>query len=296
MRSFLLPISGWLSCLIGIQLASDQVYGAPVTFEIDSARSRITVSGSVIGNTLQEQAPGSLTTSFSGLIKAELGESSLQFTGQSQLDAQTNGVWEPMPGGQAGTAAADYGALANTFLGEAKGAFRNLVLDMTSALLALRNGSFDSAALVFAFPEDTSAAFDYTTGFLGSGTRQLSGLSTNRIVNGATLVSTGGVQTLTIKIAAEFKFKAISDDDSVVQLTGQIVAASAALPVITSIIATNQGVTIRVEGAAGEQYRLQSSRDLINWSARDADVTAQSGHYIFSAKLLDNLEFFRISK
>jgi hypothetical protein len=150
--------------------------------------------------------------------------------------------------------------------------------------------------LTFVFPENSPAAFDYATGFLGSGTRPLSGLSTNRIVNGATLVSTGGVQTLTIKIDSEFKFKAITDDDSIVQLTGQIVATSVALPVITAISVSSQSVTIQVEGTSGQQYRLQSSKDLVNWSARAAEVTAQAGHYVFTAKPGSTLEFFRVSK
>jgi hypothetical protein len=43
---------------------------------------------------LQEQGPGSLTSSFSGKILADLTGTGIQFTGGSAIAAETNGVWE----------------------------------------------------------------------------------------------------------------------------------------------------------------------------------------------------------
>jgi len=293
MRKTLTP--GAVCCLLAAVTTIYKVAAAPITFSIDP-QSKITISGNVAGIPLQEQGAGSLTTTFSGSIIADVTGWSIKFTGGSQIDARTNGVWEPLPGGGPGSAPADFRALATTPFGAANGAFRNLLLDVTSSVLTLNNGNFDSAALAFGFLAESSSTFDYSAGLLGSGSRTLSGLATNRVTSGATLTSVGGADTLTIKIDTEFKFRAISEDDSTARLAGQLVASRAVLPVISSIVFRDQTLVIRVEGTGGQPYRLQSSTNLRAWSPRAADVTMESNQQVFSARPSGALEFFRLSQ
>ena len=58
---------------------------------IDSGQSSLSVSGTVGGVSLTEQSTGSLTTSLSGTINAELHDGSIQFTGGSSLALATQG-------------------------------------------------------------------------------------------------------------------------------------------------------------------------------------------------------------
>jgi hypothetical protein len=92
---------------------------ATVVFNLDPARSSITLSGSVLNNALKEQGPGSLTTSFSGTIAADVAGSTIQFIGGSAIDAQTNGNWQPQASGVAGSEQDDHavpgGELAGNF-------------------------------------------------------------------------------------------------------------------------------------------------------------------------------------
>lgn len=285
-----------IGLLSGLGLFMDRAGAAPVQFTIDPAQTQITLSGSVAGSTLKEQGPGSLTTTISGTMLADVTGTSIQFTGGSSLIAKTNGVWQPGPGGASGSAPADYGAQASTFLGTIKGALRDLVLDMTSGSLPINNGQFDASGLIFGFKTNGTAAFDYDAGFLGRDSIELSGLSTNKIVNGATLSGASGSQKLVIQVDTEFKFSAISDNDSAVHLTGQLVAAEAAGgPRILSISVQNQNATVLVQGAAASTA-LQFSSDFKGWNALGAARADNANGAAFTFPLSGNQGFIRTTQ
>jgi len=104
-------------------------FGTAVTFNLDSAQSSITVSGTVAGQPLTTQGPGSLTTHFNGTVDATLDSTSsptqITITG-STLNAMVSGQWRPLAGGTDGTADADLG-------GSTSGAL------ITSGNVAVRN-------------------------------------------------------------------------------------------------------------------------------------------------------------
>src|ERR1051325_141036 len=76
----------------------------PVQFAIDRTQSSLTVSGTFSSFAIQPQSPGSLVTSYTGTIEADVSSSTIAFVGGSVVAALTNGNWEPAAGGASGTA------------------------------------------------------------------------------------------------------------------------------------------------------------------------------------------------
>ncbi len=276
-------------------LAAASVSGAPATFNIDPAQSIITASGNAAGFTFQEQGPGSLTTSIMGTIQADVTSSTIQFTGGSSLDAVTNGVWEPGTNGDPGMALADFGGHAGNFLASVDGAFRDIVLDVTSPLLVVTNNQFDSMALVFSFPSNSIGHFDYNAGSFGSGSSMFSGAATNDVLSGASLTTTGGVQTLTIQVDASFVFGALVEDDSILTFTGQLVATRSLGPQIDTISVSSQQVLLTVSGPGAPTYQLQSSTNLVDWAGAQTTVATNGQQYLFSTTPSGPIQFFRLA-
>jgi hypothetical protein len=212
--------------LIALQFQSSSAHAAPVTFTIDPAQSSISLSGTVVGTTVKEQAPGSLTTSFSGSVTAELTDSTITFTTAGLVIANNNGEWEPKANGAVGKEPANYGAAAQIAGAAGTAAARNIQFQLSSASLALADGSFDASAIVFQFPTNSPATLAYrTAGFLSlSGSESLSGVGTNRNTTKATLATNGDIQTLTIPIEADFYFKLIVPNDTKLTISKQLVA------------------------------------------------------------------------
>jgi hypothetical protein len=275
-------------------LSSAELGAAPTQFTVDPTKSEISVAGTVLGTKLQEQGPGSLVSTFSGTILANVSETGIQFPGGSAVTGNTNGVWKPGVGGAAGSAPADYGAQANTLLGSVKGALRNLLLDVTSSLLPLTNGQFDASSLVFSFPTNAMSSFDYDAGpILGAKGVMLTGLSTNKILNGATLTSTGGVQTLTIQVDAAFQLTTGVSDS--VRLTGMLVATQGGQLSISSIQVQAQTVTLHVQGAS-TNASLLASTDLKAWSMQSASRTDDSNGAVFTFPVAGSYSFYRVTQ
>ena len=265
---------------------------APVVFTIDNSQSQITLSGKVAGTTVQEQAPGSLSTHFAGTIRAEVSPSTIQFPGGSVIDALTNGIWEPNVGGGGGSAPADFGGKAVSLFATVKGAFRNILLDVTSGTLPLTNGTFDASALVFGFPAGSSAALDYDL-VIAKSSLALTGLATNKVTTAAMLSNQGGVQQLVIQVDTEYKFKALTSNDSSVRFVGQLVATGVSPPVISVVKFADKKFSFAVEGAS-PNAELQSSTDLKTWQPRPADRTVEGNKLIFVAEQSAAAEFFRV--
>jgi hypothetical protein len=197
-------------------------------FTVDPARSSITISGNAMGFALSEQGPGSLTTQFEGTLKADITEASIVLGGGSVVALQNNGSWKPLAGGLDGSAPANCGGKADGgILGKATAAVRSAQFDVTSPLLPVTGGNFDSASLLFRFLSTSPGSLDYAvSSFFTSqkGSVQLAGLGTNRVTAKATIATSGNVQTLTIPIISDFQFKMISEGDTKLTITGQIVA------------------------------------------------------------------------
>jgi hypothetical protein len=198
-----------------------------VDFTLDVNQSSVTLSGNVLGVTIQEQAPGSLTTKFGGTLKVAVTDAEIVFTGSSAVAAQNNGSWEPKAGGESGSDPANYGGKADAgFLGQAKAAVRNAQFDITSPPLALTGGTFDSGSLLFQFLGSPAGALDYSVSGLFSqkGSVSLAGVATNRVSTRASLTTGGDLQTLTIPISTVFLLTLVSADDTQLKLEGQLVA------------------------------------------------------------------------
>lgn len=277
----------------------------PMVFGIDNSRSQIAISGTVAGSPFSAQGPGALTTSYNGAINADLTGSTIQFTGGSNIDAETNGVWQPAAGGGAGSAPADYGVTNSVNLGigapdyfPGNAALRNMMLDLTSSVLALTNGGFAGNSLVFAFVTNTTS-FDYSYGDFEEGSADLTGDSTNMIADGAILSTNDGVRTMTLQINSQFQFMLITVNDSIINLTGKLVATNAAPlppPVILSIAKNDQYAIVTTENATAESSLL-SSTNLAAWSPTSATITTNgAGMIVFTTLIRSPQAFYRVQQ
>ena len=274
---------------------------APTIFTLDPAQSAITVTASLSSSlVLSEQAPGSLTTHFAGTIKADTTGSSIQFTGGSVIDAQTNGNWQPMANGVAGSAPADFGGRGSTILASGNAALRNVVFDATSAVLAITNGAFSSAGIVFGFLTNGTASLDYLlTGFVSAqGGKALQGLSTNKVSTTAMLTNSGGNLILSIPVNTDFFFTLVSANDTKVTVTGTLVATAGAAPpllVSTSTVSVQNGmVSFQWQAATGLTFRVEGSTDLQTWAIRQSGVTSATSTYSWSGTATGTKEYFRL--
>jgi hypothetical protein len=291
-RFFHLAVSG---LFLNAAFFAGRMQAGQVVFAIDPARSQLTLSGKIAGYAFTTQGPGSLTTTYSGNINANLSGSTIQFTGSSTITARTNGIWQPAVGGGAGGAAADYGAQATVqFVGTAYGALRNNVFDVTSSSLPLTGTNFDSSALVFSFTPSSNSSLDYNV-ILEHGTLALAGYSTNTIANQASLSTNGSGEELVIHINTQFTFTLLAAGDTPLDLTGQIVATNLPAPFINSIIVTNQNLVLNVENAT-TQSQLQSSTNLMTWFPASSMASNNAGLIVFTVPMTGPHAFFRVQQ
>ena len=303
--SKLMLIMNWVkhllfSCVLLILILTGQA--APVTFTIDNSQSVITVSGLIVNFAMTPQGPGALITSYSGSINADPSGSTIQFTGGSSINAHTNGIWQPVAGGTAGSASADYGAVASVnyppfgFI-TVYGGLRNISFDVTSPVLPVTGGGFNGTNLVFSFAS-INAALDYYSGIL-NGSLALTGYATNTVATGATETVNGSKETLVIPIDATFYFKLKSANDTTVHLTGQLVATNVIAPpapVIRSVALTNQNVVVAAQNATALSQLLVSS-NLTTWSAASVTKTTNnSGWIIFTTPMNRPQAFFQVEQ
>jgi len=277
-------------------LLSGRAQATPEVFTIDSSQSQTTLSGNIAGYAISPQAAGSLTTTYSGSINADISGSTIQFTGSSAITAKTNGVWQPGIGGVSGSAPADCAGQASISIFTGYGAARNLVLDIVSPVLTVTGTNFDSSALIFSFATNSSSSFDYTSP-IKSGSLSLAGNATNTVANGASLTTDGTTQKLFIQFNTRFSFTLLSTGDTPLILTGQLVATNSFVApfMISSIVLSNQNVILNVENAT-LQSQLQSSSNLITWSGASATVSSNAGITTFTTPMSGPRSYFRVQK
>ena len=252
-----------------------------LTFTLDPTRSAITLSGSASGAALQPQAAGSLATTFEGTIVLDVGAVEVNFPGGSRVIPQELNSWQPGPAGADGSAPASYGGKATIGSGffsvSAVAATRRLSFDLLSAPLSFAAGSFNAEGLQFRFVETNNPVLDYrTTGLLNQRDGQpLQGLATNKLAGASTLVTAGNVQTLTIPVDAAYRFELLLPDDSVLQLTGQIVATrtipDGAPEIVIAPVAPGAN-SMSLSWPAG--FKLQKATRLLNPDWTDTGATS----------------------
>src|SRR5262245_9911569 len=114
---------------LGFALTVNLAYPQAQVYTVDTNQSAITISGTLVGYTIAQQAAGSLTTKFAGTIQASVAGDTIQFSGQSLIEALDNGSWQPKADGTAGSEPANYGGQASAFFANAKAALRKIQLD-----------------------------------------------------------------------------------------------------------------------------------------------------------------------
>jgi len=251
------------------------------TFVIDQEASTVSVAGSVSGVQGQPQGPGSMTTRFTGTIVADVGASTIQFVGGSVIEMLDSGDWQPAPGGVAGSAPANLAGMAQNFLATAKGALREMELEVTSPLLSVGGqGIFEGEELVWAFPADAASAVDYlVTGLLAqSGTEALAGISTNGIIDSGTVVQEGAEWVLTIPLDFTGTATLISENDVSYSVTGQILARAGGSAVLrVSDFQVEAGrLNFSLATRPGRAYTVLGSTDLVDWTTVVHQFIAES--------------------
>jgi hypothetical protein len=195
-------------------------------FTLDASQSRISISGNVMGAPIQAQGSGSLTTQYGGTLLAEISGNTIQFPGQSQVVALDNGSWQPLSDGGAGSDPANYGGKASRFSATGVAAVRDVEVDVTSGALALVNGSFDTQAITVSIPAGAPSSMAYRVqgSINDSGVVALGGESASGQSAQGSLITVGSQQVLTMPIYYRFFFSLASPNDTMVTLTGQLVA------------------------------------------------------------------------
>jgi hypothetical protein len=170
-----------------------------------TANSTLTVSGNLSSSlgtvNYQQQGAGSLTASYVGImnVNVDLGNNTIEFTAITAVTGNNSGSWQPLAGGAAGNAPANYGVFIPYLSGlvPVNAALRGVAYTVTTAVLPLTGGG---ASRTFANSEViglTAGNLDYrATGlFSGQGTSTLAGNSASNAAPGnGTLEILGGDQ------------------------------------------------------------------------------------------------------
>ncbi len=218
-------------------------------FAVDPNSSAVTLSGDVAGSTILPQGNGSLTSNFSGSIVADwdLSAQTIKFDQPgTALNASITGNWQPQVGGASGSAPANYGGKVTIVIFTANIALRNLVVSgFTASPIALSGSgpySFPSTQTLIV----TSGTADYNAPIVGSGSTDLTGLSSNNKspVTGTFEDLGNGSYRLTEPIDLTVQ-QTVGTVPATLHIQGQIVA-NTVLPVINLI-----GSSATAVGGAG---------------------------------------------
>jgi hypothetical protein len=286
----------WAGLVAGL---APHAFTEPVQFVIDDTRTQVSLSGTAAGLTVAEQGPGSLTTSFQGVVNAELTPDSIRFVGGGRIDGVINGDWSPQALGVAGTAPADFGAQASGGGISGTAALRDLLLDLESeTVLPLSQGTFNADGLLFRFPEDAPSAFDYRVQvfiFVENGRELLAGYATNRIATAGSLTTEGSTQVLQIPIDATVSFELLDPGDSQLTIKGQLRATRelGVNPgiVIGSVRFADGALIFEWSGAGDQPVRIESSTDWENWTTA---ANLEAGITTWSVEPTGSASFFRV--
>ncbi|MEQ1826690.1 MAG: PEP-CTERM sorting domain-containing protein [Pirellula sp.] len=208
-----------------------------ITLNVNSAQSSLSLAGNAFGLDYAQQNAGSLVTSLSGTMTANLTAGVLTFTGGSAISANLNptGPYTSAPN-PIGVEAGNFGVTANGVVAgfgtvTINGVYKNLVIDITSG--TAQNG----VALTGATMNFSAGALDFgiaNPAPLSVGTSNLQNVSGPNTSN--SLVTFNGT-TLTIPVAFRTTGSNRFEDWS-----GTIVATIVAVPEPSSILLTFVGL------------------------------------------------------
>lgn len=282
-------------------------FAAPIAFNIDPARSTVTLSGNVtipgIGSyPFQTQSPGSLTTTCTGTIQTEIDPPNIAFPGGSSIIPVTNGTWQPAPGGATGSAPADFGGKITPPLTTGYFAARNIQLDLTGSPTSLTNGGFNAGVLIVEYLANSipAAALDYrATSFISSentnGTTQISGFATNTPAM-ALLTNTAGLLTLVLPVNAT-NYETLGSDPVIIIQTGTIIATApaSAWPLQVSITNQTGRITLTWPSIPGQNFSVQGKAGLgDSWLPASGTMTTNANTTAWTASISNAAAFYRV--
>jgi len=232
-----------------------------VVYTVDSSRSTVSVSGSLLGLPLMQQGAGSLTTTYSGMIDATLNSATgnatqVLFPSTGVVAADDSGSWAPLSTGANGNEAANYGFFVTgpipagipipsnaipagiTISGfQANTALRNLELSIGNAggILPIDPVGMISGTQLVAnvITADVAVSVDVlaTVPFLGTipfpVTNFTFAITNTATTNGnpiSSITQSNGIETLVIELDNLLQFTAVTTNDSFFELQGQLVA------------------------------------------------------------------------
>lgn len=265
------PFASYAFIALGQCLVSATVLAELKTFTINQAQSSLAISGTFAGFAIEPQGPGSLVTSYTGTIEADVTSSDILFVGGSVIAALTNGNWEPAAGGAPGTAPANYGGEVVNFFVNGQAALREVHFELTSDVLPVSGGTFNAQASLFNFVPAASSVIDFsysiTFGTSGSGSQVLAGASTNATSTNVTLIAQGNESVLIIPVDISGSLTVANPNDVQYRFRGQLVArAAASAPLqITSFRLTPSQLHFTITTTTGQSYTIFGSTNLTDW-------------------------------
>jgi hypothetical protein len=207
------------------------------SFVVDPTQSALTLSGSINGSPIQEQGPGSLVTTYEGVIDADVADdlSTIQFLNDgAAATADISGAWRPRRGGSAGSDDANYGGhVHTTFFGigvDADAAVRDLVAAGASDPLPVSPNDGTFPATLSLSIAAGSADYRYDAGIFGSmgGNTSVAGQSADNQTSDSGVLSPGDPCALAASIPISITLRTtvstpLGDIPVVLNIDGSIV-------------------------------------------------------------------------
>ena len=205
---------GLIYCALAL-LSTATAQAELVVYALDENKSSLTLSGNLLSFQLEEQSLGSLSTSYTGIIRTEQTVDKIQFIG-AEIAAQDSGIYVPGIAGN-GSAPANYGAdLDLSVLGTGKVALHDLNFDLFSEVIDF-DTSFDIGQINFSL---LSGSLDFNFGLFGVGSDNLRGRSAQNGSLQGLITANDGLEMINIPV----DFTIMLDIDSDLNFSGKLVA------------------------------------------------------------------------
>ena len=213
------PFTVLVAVFLSMLASASPADAAAVSYDIDPAQSKLTLTGSILLATLVPQFSGSNVLVFDGTLNADVGGGQISFPGLSNIDANLLAApVAPGIGGAGGSASGDAGVYPGSSA-NGSAAIRDFVLDLTSGAIPVDgDGQFDAGAAIFAI---ISGNVDFA-GLLGTGTTNITGNTVTTDPNMGTLSLEGITETLTLPAHLQFSVD-VNGSPAAVTLSGTIV-------------------------------------------------------------------------
>jgi hypothetical protein len=213
----------------------DRTVLSPVAFTVDPLQSSVALSGTLAGQAIHEQGPGSLTTTAEGGFQADIDDSPggngiVFYNNGNDIFADNSGNWQPRSDGSSGAEPANYGGMVN-YLGTALAALRHLNwgVDTGGAGFALNDngdGSFGFSSTQTLPINQADGAYSHPVA--GHGTFTLAGQTAQNQASDGTLYDNGdGTFAIVAPVNVSFSGTIYSGISYTLNISGQIVANGA---------------------------------------------------------------------